>query len=52
LDYLGEQHYGVQLSDEDFHRVTLWLDCNSEFYGAYENAEAQARGEAVHPALD
>ena len=52
LDYLGERHYGVKLSEEDFHRVTLWLDCNSEFYGAYENAEAQARGEVVHPSLD
>jgi len=52
LDYLGEQHYGVKLSDEDFHRVTLWLDCNSEFYGAYENAEAQAHGDVVHPSLD
>jgi hypothetical protein len=52
LNYLNEQHYGVKLSDEDFHRFTLWLDCNSEFYGAYENAEAQARGEVVHPSLD
>lgn len=52
LDYLGEKHYGVQLSDEDFHRVTLWLDCNSEFYGAYENVEAQSRGETVWPTLN
>jgi len=52
LDYLGQSHYGVRLSEEDFHRVVLWLDCNSEFYGAYENAEAQARGEVVHPSLD
>jgi hypothetical protein len=28
------------------------LDCNSEFYGAYENTDAQARGEIVHPSLD
>jgi len=33
------------------HRITLWLDCNSEFLGAYENAPAQARGEVVHPEL-
>lgn len=50
--YLDEQHYGVALSPEDYHRVTLWLDCNSEFYGAYEHAAAQARGELVQPALD
>ncbi len=52
LDYLDEQHYGVKLSDEDLHRMVLWLDCNSEFLGAYENAEAQARGELVAPRLN
>ncbi|MFV1964164.1 MAG: discoidin domain-containing protein [Pirellulaceae bacterium] len=52
MDYLDERHYGVKLSDEDYHRLTLWLDCNSEFYGSYENTEAQARGEIVHPTLD
>jgi hypothetical protein len=51
LKYLDQQHYGVNLSEEDFHRVVLWLDCNSEFYGAYENTEAQARGELVEPSL-
>ena len=52
LNYLGPEHYGVKLSEEDFHRITLWLDCNSEFYGAYENPEAQARGEVVRPSLE
>ncbi len=52
MKYLGEAHYGVRLSPEDFHRITLWLDCNSEFYGAYENIQAQARGEAVTPSLN
>jgi hypothetical protein len=52
LPYLGEDHYGTRLTEEEFHRVTLWLDCNSEFYGAYENPEAQARGELVWPSLD
>ena len=52
LDYLDERHYGVHLGDEDFHRITLWLDCNSEFYGSYHDAEAQARGEVVWPTLD
>ena len=51
LRYLDERHHGVSLSADDFHRITLWLDCNSEFYGAYENTEAQARGELVHPSL-
>ncbi|MHC4181348.1 MAG: HzsA-related protein, partial [Planctomycetota bacterium] len=44
LEYLDERHYGVKLSEEDFHRVVLWLDCNSEFLGDYQDAEAQARG--------
>jgi hypothetical protein len=51
LKYLGPEHYGLELSKEDFHRMTLWLDCNSEFLGAYENAAAQARGEIIHPSL-
>jgi len=52
LNYLGPDHYGTKLSDEDFHRITLWLDCNSEFLGAYENVAAQLRGEIVRPTLE
>ena len=52
LDYLDERHYGVKLPEEDFHRIVLWLDCNSEFLGSYEKAEAQARGELVRPGLN
>ncbi|NUQ62660.1 MAG: discoidin domain-containing protein [Pirellulales bacterium] len=52
MKYLDASHYGVKLSEEDFHRITLWLDCNSEFFGAYENTEAQSRGEAVKPSLE
>ncbi|NQT17855.1 MAG: discoidin domain-containing protein, partial [Planctomycetes bacterium] len=29
MAYMDEDHYGVELSQEDFHRLTLWLDCNS-----------------------
>jgi hypothetical protein len=50
--YLSKEHYGVDLSAEDRHRLTLWLDCNSEFFGSYENTEAQARGEIVWPTLE
>jgi hypothetical protein len=52
LDFMDERHYGVKLSKEDFHRLTLWLDCNSEFYGSYENTLAQAKGRIVWPTLD
>ncbi|MCP4642535.1 MAG: hypothetical protein GY851_18975 [bacterium] len=51
LPYLDEAHYGVKLSGDDFRRITLWLDCNSEFFGSYENTEAQSRGELVAATL-
>jgi len=40
------------LTPEEFRRVVLWLDCNSNELGAYENVEAQRRGELVWPKLD
>ena len=52
LPYMDQRHYGVKLSPEDFHRLTLWLDCNSEFFGSYENTLAQAQGQIVQPTLD
>ena len=52
LDYLDDRHYGVQLAEADYHRLVLWLDCNSEFYGAYESAPSQSRGELVRPSIE
>ncbi|NQT50433.1 hypothetical protein HQ576_00185, partial [bacterium] len=49
---LAKGHHDLKLSHEDLHRITLWLDCNSDFFGAYKNTEAQARGEIVQPALE
>jgi len=49
---LSHGHYGVRLSKEDLHRITLWLDCNSDFFGSYENTEAQAGGEIIQPTLE
>lgn len=51
LRYLSPDHYGVTLSEEDFRRFVLWLDCNSEFFGSYENTAAQAAGQVVYPTL-
>jgi len=47
-------HHDVKLPDEDLHRLTLWLDCCSIFYGVYEKAggEAQLRGEVARPTLE
>jgi len=52
MQYLDGSHHGVKLPPEDRRRITLWLDCNCEFYGAYENTQAQARGEIVFPSLN
>ncbi len=49
--YLKQGHYGVVLSPEEWHRIALWLDCNSNFYGAYENTEAQGKGQRVMPKI-
>ncbi len=51
LAYLRESHYGVRLSAEELRRLTLWLDCNSEFLGAYEEPDLQAQGKPVWPSL-
>lgn len=52
MKYMDEKHHGVKLSAEDHHRLTLWLDCNCEFFGSYEDTVAQARGEIVKPTLE
>lgn len=52
LPFLDERHHGLKLPAEDRYRLTLWLDCNSEFYGSYENTAAQAKGEAIRPTLE
>ncbi len=44
-------HHGVQLSDDEMRRIAAWVDCNSNFYGAYVGLEEQARGEVVPPLL-
>lgn len=51
---LEKGHYDVKLSEEDFHRLALWLDCSSMFYGVYEKegGEAQLRGQLARPTLE
>jgi hypothetical protein len=51
LPLVDKGHYDVKLSPEERRRIILWLDANSDFFGAYEDEEAQARGEAVRPKL-
>ena len=49
---LAKGHGHVKLTDEEMHRLALWLDCNSDFYGTYENLEEQRRGETIKPILE
>lgn len=46
---LNKGHYDVSLAPDERRRLTLWLDCNSNFYGAYHDTGRQARGEVVKP---
>lgn len=50
--HLAAGHKAVKLSDEEMRRLTLWLDCNSDFYGTYEHLEEQRSGETVHPIIE
>jgi hypothetical protein len=52
LTLLDKGHHDLKLPPEDLYRLTLWLDCNSDFYGAYHSLEAQLRGEIVKPDLE
>ncbi len=45
-------HHDVELTPEEMRRITLWLDANSVFYGAYHDTVAQAKGEFVWPHLE
>jgi hypothetical protein len=48
---LNDGHHDVALPPEDMHRITLWLDANSLFYGDYFDPETQARGGDAVPRL-
>jgi cytochrome c553 len=48
---LAKGHHELQLTPEEMRRITLWIDCNSNFYGAYTEPEKQAKGEVVKPLL-
>ena len=51
---LLDGHYDVELTDEDLHRIAVWLDSCSVFYGVYEKegGAAQLRGEIARPTLE
>ncbi len=47
-------HHGVKLPADTLHRLTVWLDSCSLFYGVYEidGQWSQLRGEIVRPTLE
>ena len=51
---LRQGHYDVKLPPEDLHRLAVWLDSCSLFYGVYEKegGEAQLQGEIAKPTLE
>ena len=49
---LDAGHHGVELTPEEWRRITLWLDSNSMFYGDYHDTVAQAKGEPATPRLE
>lgn len=51
---LQEGHHDVELSEEEMHRITVWLDACSIFYGVYEEEGgiAQLAGKIVSPTLE
>ena len=53
-EILRKGHHGVNLSSEELHRITVWLDSISLFYGVYESegGKAQLRGEIARPTLE
>ncbi|MBE3098775.1 MAG: NPCBM/NEW2 domain-containing protein [Planctomycetes bacterium] len=53
-EILSKGHYDVKLSPEDMHRLTLWLDLSTMFYGVYEKegGEVQLGGGIARPTLE
>lgn len=49
---LKKGHKNVKLTDDELHRIALWLDCNSDFYGTYEDLDGQRLGNIVKPVLE
>jgi len=54
FEMLEKGHNDVKLSPEDFHRLTLWLDCVSMFYGVFERegGQVQLSGGIAKPTLE
>ena len=49
---LEKGHHDLKLPPEDLKRITLWIDCNSNFYGTYHDTKKQAQGQLVKVILE
>lgn len=49
---LEKGHNDLKLSPADLHRITLWLDSDSNFFGSYDDVNAQCEGKIVKPGLE
>ncbi|MDP6523783.1 MAG: hypothetical protein QGH15_06130 [Kiritimatiellia bacterium] len=49
---LKKGHNKLVLPEEDMHRITAWLDLNSNFYGSYIETDKQIAGNVVMPSLE
>ena len=49
---LAAGHHDLKLPADELHRIALWLDANSDFFGSYEHTDAQAKGEVVRPTIE
>ena len=49
---LRKGHHELELPPEALRRIALWLDCNSNFFGAYHDLGRQRRGELVVSPLE
>jgi len=49
---LSGDHHGLKLPPGDLHRLALWIDCNSNLFGAYRQREAQLAGKAIRPLVE
>lgn len=51
-NYCKPSHYTPGLTTDEMHRITLWLDLNSNRLGSEVNVPAQESGQLVWPSID
>ncbi len=49
---LSAPAHRARITPEEYHRIILWLDCNSPRLGAYHEESRQMAGELIWPRLD